>query len=288
MWRRVANALPLVRERADWVTPSRNGEGVVELIDKLIADDLADLEGRLSRHSIPVGLARRRRGSARPTAWPFWSPGPRENGKSTFATGFLERLAGQGYQFCIVDPEGDYALLEAASCSGQGAPSDGGGALEVLEQPNRNVVVNLLASPSPSVPAFFRGCSRSSGPSIAHRSSSLDRGGRGASPLARTVGSRLGDPAPDAVSMMLVTVHPEHVSPACSGPSHRARHRRSADETLRASARRRARRPRDSFPAPRAGRALLCDGAPKRRIRSGFEPSAPNRSIVATCASTPR
>src|SRR5881296_3431620 len=51
----VANALPLVQERADWVTPSRNGQGCVELIDKLVANDLADLENRLPRHSILVG-----------------------------------------------------------------------------------------------------------------------------------------------------------------------------------------------------------------------------------------
>jgi HAD superfamily hydrolase (TIGR01484 family) len=39
----VANAVPAVRERADLVTRSPNGKGVVELIDRLLADDLADL-----------------------------------------------------------------------------------------------------------------------------------------------------------------------------------------------------------------------------------------------------
>jgi len=37
----VANALPGVRERADWVSTAECGAGVVELIDRLIADDLA-------------------------------------------------------------------------------------------------------------------------------------------------------------------------------------------------------------------------------------------------------
>jgi HAD superfamily hydrolase (TIGR01484 family) len=46
----VANALPLVQERADWVTLARNGDGVIQLIDKLIATDLADLDARMSRH----------------------------------------------------------------------------------------------------------------------------------------------------------------------------------------------------------------------------------------------
>ena len=35
-------------------------------------------------------------------------------GKSTLATGFVERLRAQGYSFCIIDPEGDYDSFEAA------------------------------------------------------------------------------------------------------------------------------------------------------------------------------
>jgi adenylylsulfate kinase-like enzyme len=30
------------------------------------------------------------------------------SGKSTLATGFLGHLAEQAYQFCVIDPEGDY------------------------------------------------------------------------------------------------------------------------------------------------------------------------------------
>ncbi len=39
----VANALPMLKERADFVTKGDRGAGVVELIDKLIASDLAEL-----------------------------------------------------------------------------------------------------------------------------------------------------------------------------------------------------------------------------------------------------
>src|SRR5207302_2033636 len=35
-------------------------------------------------------------------------------GKSTLATALLEKLAAQGFQLCIVDPEGDYDELEPA------------------------------------------------------------------------------------------------------------------------------------------------------------------------------
>ncbi len=109
----VGNALPLVQERADWVTPGRNGEGVVQLIDKLIENDLTDLEDRLSRHFIPVGTrANGEEVRLDPYGLAVLVAGSSGSGKSTFATGVLERLAAPGYQFCIVDPEGDYALFE--------------------------------------------------------------------------------------------------------------------------------------------------------------------------------
>ncbi|HEY3789088.1 MAG TPA: HAD family hydrolase [Urbifossiella sp.] len=39
----VANALPALKERADWVTSGARGAGVAELIERMLADDLAGL-----------------------------------------------------------------------------------------------------------------------------------------------------------------------------------------------------------------------------------------------------
>ncbi len=234
----VANALPLVRERADWVTPSRNGEGVVELIDKLIAGDLADLEGRLSRHSIPVGT-RAEGDDVRldPYGLAVLVAGSSGSGKSTFATGFLERLAVQGYQFCIVDPEGDYALLEGSIVLGdKERPPTVAGALEVLEQPNRNVVVNLLGLALAERPAFFSRL-------LPGLQDLRSRTGRPHWIVVDEAHHLLPAPS-DLVSvtlprtlsgMMLVTVHPEHVSPAVLASIDIVLAiGRSADETLRA------------------------------------------------------
>ncbi len=49
----VANALPSIIERADLVTRHAFGAGVVELIDRLLANDLADLDPRL-QHRRPT------------------------------------------------------------------------------------------------------------------------------------------------------------------------------------------------------------------------------------------
>jgi hydroxymethylpyrimidine pyrophosphatase-like HAD family hydrolase len=39
----VANAVPMLREHAQWVTAGDHGQGVIELIDRLLADDFFDV-----------------------------------------------------------------------------------------------------------------------------------------------------------------------------------------------------------------------------------------------------
>jgi hydroxymethylpyrimidine pyrophosphatase-like HAD family hydrolase len=234
----VGNALPLVQERADWVTPGRNGEGVVQLIDKLIENDLAELEDRLSRHFIPIGIrADGEEIRLDPYGLAVLVAGSSGSGKSTFATGVLERLAGQGYQFCIVDPEGDYALFEGTIVLGdKERPPTVAGALEVLEQPNRNVVVNLLGLALAERPAFFSRL-------LPGLQDLRSRTGRPHWIVVDEAHHLLPAPS-DLVSvtlprtlsgMMLVTVHPEHVSPAVLGSIDVViAIGSSADETVRA------------------------------------------------------
>src|SRR5262249_55189318 len=115
----VANALPAVKEHADLVTRGDHGAGVAELIDGLVGSDLAGLDGRLTRHHLLLG--------SRPDGEEVRLPpyglnvliaGPSGSGKSTIATGVLERLAERRYQFCIIDPEGDYEGLEGTVALG--------------------------------------------------------------------------------------------------------------------------------------------------------------------------
>ncbi|WDT77313.1 MAG: HAD-IIB family hydrolase [Candidatus Manganitrophus sp.] len=155
----VANALPSLKEQADWVTQESRGAGVTELIDHLLAADLADLEPRLTRHEIPLG---QREGGETVRLKPYGVSvllaGTSGGGKSTFATGFLERLSEQGYQFCIIDPEGDYQNFEGAVVLGnpQRAPTVEE-TIQLLEKPGQNAVINLLGIPMESRPATFEG-----------------------------------------------------------------------------------------------------------------------------------
>lgn len=142
----VANALPLLKERADLVTCGHNGAGVVELIDRLINTDLTEIDGQLRRHDLLLGVRPDGRDvNLKPYGVNVLLAGPSGSGKSSLATGFLERLAECGYQFAIIDPEGDYETLEGAVPLGNSKREPSlAEVLGVLEKPGQNVVIGLL------------------------------------------------------------------------------------------------------------------------------------------------
>ncbi|HEV3021005.1 MAG TPA: HAD hydrolase family protein, partial [Pirellulales bacterium] len=153
----VANALPSVKKEADLVTRGDHGAGVVELIDQLCANDLTSLEDELHRHRLLFGHDEK--GAEvwfKPYGYNLLIAGPSGSGKSTAATGFLERLAEHHYQFCIIDPEGDYENLAGAVTLGN---SKHGPTVEeilqVLASAGKNVVVNLIGLALADRPPFF-------------------------------------------------------------------------------------------------------------------------------------
>ena len=151
----VANALEAVRERVDVTMTRHHGRGVEELIGKLLATDLVEIDGRLARHHLLLGTT----GSgAEVRISPFGSSvliaGPSGSGKSSVVTAVLERLARSDYQFCVIDPEGDYQMLQHAVVVGdaKSVPSIDG-IIQLLSQFS-NPVVNLLGVPLSDRPAF--------------------------------------------------------------------------------------------------------------------------------------
>jgi hydroxymethylpyrimidine pyrophosphatase-like HAD family hydrolase len=155
----VANALPALKEHADIITRGDHGAGVAELIEGLIASDLRDLEGRLTRHHLLLGT---RPSGEQECIKPYGTnvliAGPSGSGKSTVATGLLERLGQHAYQFCIIDPEGDYEGFEGAVVLGNAehAPTQEE-VLQVLKKPDANIVVNLIGLSVTDRPTFFMG-----------------------------------------------------------------------------------------------------------------------------------
>jgi HAD superfamily hydrolase (TIGR01484 family) len=152
----VANALPAVKDTADLVTKADHGAGVVELIDALVADDLAGFEGRLARHRLSLGQHDGTEMTLPPYGPTVLLAGPSASGKSTVATGLLETIAARKYQFCILDPEGDYEdFAGAVVLGGPKGPPAADEVLRLLANPEENAVVSLTGMPIPDRPPFF-------------------------------------------------------------------------------------------------------------------------------------
>jgi HAD superfamily hydrolase (TIGR01484 family) len=156
----VANALPLLKERADLVTAGTHGAGVVEVINGLLDDDLAHLTPRLGRHSVLVGC--RGDGDVEERLHAYGPnvlvAGPSRSGKSLLAAGLLERLNDGGYQPVAFDPEGDLSNVAGTQVIGTGdRPPTAQGVLDLLQCPRPGVVVNLRALPVGRRTEFFEG-----------------------------------------------------------------------------------------------------------------------------------
>ena len=153
----VGNALSSLKETADFVTQGDHASGVVELIDGLLRDDLAELTRTMSRHELEIG--ERSDGSKMllpPYGLSILVAGTSGGGKSTLAASFIERLAQQQYQYCILDPEGDYAEQEGAVVLGnsQHAPAPGE-VMTALGKPEQNCVVDLTGITLSDRPPYF-------------------------------------------------------------------------------------------------------------------------------------
>lgn len=134
----VANALPSLKEAADWTTTGDHGRGVAEIIQRLVEDDL---NGASKRNCVLLGEDV----ELDPQQARMIVCGTSGSGKSTLTQGLLERLKLAGYQFAIIDPEGDYAETDLALSLGTQQRAPGvEEVLKVLEDPDKSIAVNFL------------------------------------------------------------------------------------------------------------------------------------------------
>jgi hydroxymethylpyrimidine pyrophosphatase-like HAD family hydrolase/energy-coupling factor transporter ATP-binding protein EcfA2 len=139
----VANALPSLKAECDLVTRGSRGAGVVELIDRVLEDDLKALAR--ARHQ--VALAETPEGEAVPIqpGCVLLAAGSSGGGKSTFVLGLMERLCKQRFQYCAIDPEGDYEHVEGAVVLGTAKrPPRPSEVMELLQGVRENAIVNLV------------------------------------------------------------------------------------------------------------------------------------------------
>lgn len=209
----VANALDALKERADLVTRGARGEGVEELIARILDDDLRSVMA--PRQALLVGL-RRDGTEARLAPWGrrVLVAGPPKSGTTTVATALIEQLVAARYQCCILYSEGDYAGLAGVVAVGtsERAPAVHE-VLELLANPEVQAAVNL------------------SGVQVANRLSFF----ASLLPRLQEMGAKVGRPhwivldepgdllppqpgslvlPRDLGSVLLVTAHPAQISPA--------------------------------------------------------------------------
>ncbi len=212
----VENALPALKERCDLVTDADHGRGVAELAERLLATDLQELESELTRHDVLLGTRSGQEVLFPPYGRGLLVAGPSGSGKSSLAGGLLERLAEAGYQFCLVDPEGDYESFAGAVTIGdaQRAPRETE-TLELLERSDQNVVVNLLGQPLDDRPGFFQGLL----PQLQALRSRVGRPHWLVVDEAHHMLPSTWQPASSTLpreigSMLLISVHPDAIAPA--------------------------------------------------------------------------
>jgi hydroxymethylpyrimidine pyrophosphatase-like HAD family hydrolase len=157
----VSNALDSVKQLVDWELTQARGAGVAEAIVQLLENDLEQFHLRptegallgkdLDDQEVRVPLAGMR----------VLVTGDPAVGKSRFAQSVLEQLIAEGYQTCIVDPEGDYQGLESAIVLGtrEQTPTVEE-VLEVLSKPKESCVVSLFGAKADEQPELFNGLLR--------------------------------------------------------------------------------------------------------------------------------
>jgi hypothetical protein len=151
----VANALDAVKETADMVAAADHGAAVIEVIDTLLADERVFTARASQRRKIMLGEDEA--AVLRPEHGAVLIAGSSGIGKSTLATAIMEKLAGQGFQICVFDPEGDYHHLAKSIVLGDAhrAPVFDE-VLDILRKPvDRTLVVNMLGLPVEERPNFF-------------------------------------------------------------------------------------------------------------------------------------
>jgi len=212
----VANSIPPLKERVDLVTDSDHGAGVSELITRILHDDLHFAPFHPQRRGILFGRAGDRDVYIDSEGKTVLLCGQSGGGKSTFVAGLTERLIGRNYQVCLIDPEGDYESLTGFVTIGDSSnPPNLSQIFQLLDDPQTQLIVNLIALQMKDRPEFFAGLLR-------QLQEKRLREGRPHWVIIDEAHHLLpsdwtpasAEVAGQAASVLLVTVHPAHVSPA--------------------------------------------------------------------------
>lgn len=152
----VSDAVPALRERADYVTAESGSHGTRRFVEDHVLTDIAALAPGLVRHRVTLGD----RADGTPVRLPVHGTrllivGPSGSGKSTLTGLLVERLVETGRSVCLLDPEGDYqSLSDLEGMLVLGGKSDHGLPTadefeQFLRRPRTSLVLNLSSMSRP-------------------------------------------------------------------------------------------------------------------------------------------
>jgi HAD superfamily hydrolase (TIGR01484 family) len=212
----VANAIDSLKERVDLVTDGERGAGVSELIGRVVDDDLISLPLNLLKHGVVLGEWNEEKIRIDSEGKTFLVCGQSGGGKSTFVAGFVERLVAADYQVCLIDPEGDYENMNGFLTLGNESHAPSFEEIfQLLESPASQLIINLIGVKMQDRPDFFSSL-------LAKLQEKKLKEGR---PhwividethhlLPSEWAPASAEVAGQTANLLLITVHPEHVSPA--------------------------------------------------------------------------
>jgi hydroxymethylpyrimidine pyrophosphatase-like HAD family hydrolase len=152
----VSNAIPALKEGADFITRGDYGAGLAELIGRVIDDDLRSLELTPQKRGIAFGRAGGRDIFIDAEGKTVLLCGQSGGGKSTLVAGLVERLIERDYQVCLVDPEGDYENVAGVLTVGnEDSPPSFEEVFQLLDDPDSNLIVNLVGVKMQDRPRLF-------------------------------------------------------------------------------------------------------------------------------------
>jgi HAD superfamily hydrolase (TIGR01484 family) len=213
----VANAIPILQERADWTTLGERGDGVAELIDEWLASDLSARAPRHGRVNLALGHGRGGEAYGVPAQGSrLLVCGRSGSGKSSLTSALLEQLTDAEYQYCLIDPEGDFQTSPGRVVMGDAEHRpDPTEVVKSLAVTPANVVVNLLGVPLEERTTFASTLFKQ----LKHHQEACGRPhwiviDEAHHMLGQDVDVNAAELHEESSSLVLVTVHPSHLHPS--------------------------------------------------------------------------